>query len=279
MIDPKTGEQIIEIRPQYGPNNVITGYHEIPRVEWVDVPCECEEWKAAKKRLESSGIGEKFRKITFADYPTKGKHPLFETAKRISQSYVNIAADDYFNRLRRKESTKGNGLILCGEPGSGKTTLLFAIGNELLSRKIPVLYFQHREEFDKIQENKFEDNGLFQRLRSFRGVLLWDDLFKTQKRDKGGHRDVNDGEANKSWGIINHRSDFDYPTVFSTEWSPSELMSLDRSIAGRMIDRCKHPTDPQKDRLVWFRLSKAEKEAGLDPMKVFDHRFMRLGGE
>ncbi|MNC31417.1 hypothetical protein D3C75_797360 [compost metagenome] len=56
-------------------------------------------------------------------------------------------------------------------------------------------------------------------------------------------------------------------------------MSLDRSFAGRMVDRCKHPTDPQKDMLVWFRLTKAEKEAGLDPMKVFDHRFMRLGGD
>ncbi|MNC34720.1 hypothetical protein D3C75_831720 [compost metagenome] len=69
VIDPNTGEQIIEVRPKYGPNNVITGYHEIPRVEWVDVPCECEEWKAAKKRLES---GRNFERSLLQITPQTG---------------------------------------------------------------------------------------------------------------------------------------------------------------------------------------------------------------
>lgn len=246
---------------------------------WVEIKCECEEWKMAKKRLEASGISEEFRRVTFSDYLTEGKHPLFEAAKRKSQAYTEIVAADYFDRIRHSKRTKGNGLLLCGEPGSGKTTLIFAVGNALLARKVPVLYFQHREEFNRIKNNKFEDGGLYQRLRDFRGVLLWDDLFKTKKRDSNGQRDIADWEADASWDIINHRSQFDLPTAFSTEWSPNELMSMDRSFAGRMIERCKHPTDPQQDMLVWFRLTKSEKDSGLDPMKVFDHRFMRLGGE
>ncbi|MCR8633459.1 hypothetical protein [Paenibacillus radicis (ex Xue et al. 2023)] len=267
------------MRPVYGPCNVITGYTEIKQQQWVEVICECEEWKKARRRLQSSGIAEEFQRVTFSDYLTQGKHYLFEVARRKSLEYVSIAANDYFSRIRQKERTRGNGLILCGEPGSGKTTLIFAVGNALLARKVPVLYFQHREEFNKIKNNSFDDNGLYKRLREIRGILLWDDLFKTKKKDKNGQRDIADWEADASWDIINHRNQFDLPTAYSTEWSPAELMSMDRSFAGRMIERCKHPTDAQKDMLVWFRLTKKEIEEGMDPIKVFDHRFMRLGGD
>ncbi|MBU7320304.1 ATP-binding protein [Paenibacillus sp. SM 69] len=276
VIDPDTGKQAVVRRPIHGPNNAVIGYQDIPQEQWVDVVCECTEWKAAKKRLKSSGIAEEFQRLSFGDYKTEGKHHLFATALRTSKQYVELAVKDYFSRIRDKKRTKENGLLLCGEPGAGKTTLIFAIGNALLSRKVPVLYFQHREEFNRIKNNGFEDGGLYQRLREFRGVLLWDDLFKTKKRDKNGNRDIADWEADASWDIINHRSQLDLPTVFSTEWSPAELMSLDRSFAGRMIDRCKHPSDMKQDRLVWFRLTREEREQGLDPVKVFDHRFMRI---
>ncbi len=278
VMDPETGKQKVETRPIYGPNNVITGHREIALSEWVEVICECAEWKAARRRLHNSGIAEEFQRVSFDDYKTEGKHYLFFTALRISKEYVEVASNDYFSRLRDKENRrKDNGLILCGEPGSGKTTLIFAVGNELLKRKVPVLYFQHREEFNKIKNSGFEDPGeVYDRLKNFRGVLLWDDLFKTKKRDKNGNREVPDWEADASWDVINHRNQFDLPTAFSTEWSPAELMSLDRSFAGRLVERCKHPKDPKKDRLVWFRLTKEEIEKGMDPVKVFDHRFMRI---
>lgn len=277
LIDPETQEQAFEWRSRTGPGNMQIEQTKVLLTEDVEIICECIEWKESRARLKRSGIDEEFQRVTFDDYKTEGKHYLFTTARRIAEEYVGVAEKDYIDRTRNKKRRKDNGVMFCGEPGSGKTSLIFAIGNELLKRKVPVLYFQHREEFNRIKDSGFRDPAeVYERLKNFRGVVLWDDIFKTKKRDKNGNREVPDWEADATWDIINHRNQFDLPTAYSTEWSPAELISLDRSFAGRLIERIKHEQDPQKDRLVWFRLTKKEIEAGMDALKVFDHRFMRI---
>jgi len=228
---------------------------------WTGRYCECHEWKRARRLLERSGIAEDFRKITFDDYKTEGKHPLFAKAKRIAMQYAEQYKDI--------KDTKKNGLGLCGEPGSGKTTLLLAVANHILSQRLPVLYFQHREEFDRIKAFNFHDaDEVYERVKTFPGLVVWDDLLKTTQRDEQGNRKIAPWEADATWTIINYRIFKDLPLAFSTEWTPAQLVNFDRSLAGRLIERA-------HDRVVTFRLTREEVEAGMDPITTFDHRFMR----
>lgn len=268
MIDPVSGKRIASIRTTYGAKGVIIKQETIEQTEDVLLECVCAEWKKARRILQQSGIEKEFLQISFADYKTEGKHPLFEKAKNVSEKYARD-----FKSLQKD---KYNGLFLSGEAGAGKTTLLISVGNTLMANKIPVLYFQHREEFDKLKANNFHGSDeLYERLKNFPGLLLWDDLFKTTRKDERGNRKANDWEVDASWTIINYRIFKDLPIAFSTEWRPAELINLDRSIAGRMFDRCKDSNDEKNSRVIVFRLSKEEKEQGLNPMTVFDHRFMR----
>lgn len=154
-----------------------------------------------------------------------------------------------------------------GEPGSGKTHLALAIAGELLNNRIPVLYFQHREEFDKLKSTNFRGSDeMWERVKQFPGLLIWDDLFKTTRKDERGNKAPTPYEIDTTWGVLNYRAIKKLPIAFSTEWRPAELANLDRSMAGRVLERA-------RGHMVTFRLTKEEVEKGMTPIETFDHRF------
>lgn len=227
--------------------------------------CQCMEWKRLERIMNNSGIEEKFRKITFEDFTIQGLHRLYSTARNMAKDYA-----EGFKKIRY---TKNNGIGLMGTPGSGKTTLLMAVCNEIMSQKIPVIYFQHREQFDRLKATNFyKSDELYERLKNFPGLVFWDDLFKTIKKDSQGNKSVADWEADATWTVINFRIQRELPIAFSTEWKPAELINMDQSLAGRLFERA-------KDRIVTFRLTNDEIAAGMNPLKVFDRRFDKSTGE
>jgi DNA replication protein DnaC len=183
--------------------------------------------RKVERLLKSSKITTAFQSKTFDNFDSDIPGDAQEM-HRVARAYAEM-----FERI---EPMEANWLLLLGESGTGKTHLACAAANVLITRGIPVLYFQHREGMNEII-NSFRDKDdeghslnvsrLFDDMKNAR-VLVWDDLFKGREKPRPYDLDV-------VFDVLNSRYLNRKPTIISSERLPHELMAIDKAIGGRIV--------------------------------------------
>ncbi|WP_318798482.1 DnaA ATPase domain-containing protein [Clostridium tanneri] len=107
-----------------------------------------------------------------------------------------------------------------------------AIGLNLLTKGIPVVYMSYRDEILKLKQNILDEEFYASSLKRYRlaEVLIIDDLFKGK---------INESDINIIFEIVNYRYMNNLPIILSSEFTPEELLYFDEGIGSRIIEMCK----------------------------------------
>jgi DNA replication protein DnaC len=189
-----------------------TEYHQCPKCqdreliveirdsEEIAVPCECREQKIIDRLIKHSGLTDELKLKSFSGFKiTKATKAMFDIA-------YGYAKD--FSKIRNE---RPNGVAFTGTVGTGKTHLLAAIANNLLTRRVPVLFINTPSLLAELLTAQFsEDRSEMERkigLVSNVDVAIFDDLAKEKVSEWG---------QTQYYRIINHRYLEGLPTLFSS---------------------------------------------------------------
>lgn len=131
--------------------------------------CDCKAEREVERLLKNSLITESFQKMGFKNFNVTDHPPIIRTAFDTAKEYAQN-----FERIR---NLRTNSIALLGRSGSGKTHLLTAVSNNLIRKRIKVLYFPFVEGFNDLKDNFDLLDRKIDRMKSI-DVLFIDDLFK-----------------------------------------------------------------------------------------------------
>ncbi|MDT3762999.1 ATP-binding protein [Priestia filamentosa] len=183
--------------------------------------CSCREQRKIDRLFKTSHITEEFTKLGFKNFSLEGKHSSVVHAQRTSLAYVK--------RYGELKESRENSIALLGNPGAGKTHLLTAISNNLLQKKVPVLYFPFREGFDAFKDDFDSMEGKIEQMKQVE-VLFIDDLFK---------RSATEFEVKTMYSVINYRYLNHKPLLISSECLIDDLLDIDEALGSRIYQMCK----------------------------------------
>jgi DNA replication protein DnaC len=186
------------------------------------VPCECKERELEERRRREEDARLKQLDRFFSLDPFRDKS--FEN--------FNVRApgiQEAFDVAARYATDPLGWLVLIGPPGTGKTHLAAAIANNRLAAGhsvyfavVPELLDHLRAAFGPQSEITYDD--MFECIRNVE-LLVLDDL---------GAQNSTPWAADKLFQIINHRYNYRYPTVITTNQRLHEQM--DERIRSRLSD-------------------------------------------
>ncbi|AWI07810.1 ATP-binding protein [Clostridium drakei] len=187
--------------------------------------CKCREMDKLKRMWSFSGIETQKNKLTFKNY--NAYNEVTEEAKN--------TAIKYFRSFKQIRNTRKNSIAFLGQVGSGKSHLSIAIGLNLLSKGIPVIYMSYREQILKLKQNILDEEYYEACTRKFKTaqVLIIDDLYKGK---------LTESDINITFEIINYRYMKNLPIIISSEFTIEKLLSFDESIGSRILEMCKNFT-------------------------------------
>lgn len=135
----------------------------------------------------------------------------------------------YFRGFDEIKESRKNSLILCGNPGCGKSHLLLAIANNLIRRRVNVVYFPYREIIMEIKQNIMNGQVYSEMINKYKKseVLLIDDLFKGQ---------ITQSDINVMFEIINYRYMSNLPILISTELTIDKIIKIDEALGSRIYE-------------------------------------------
>ncbi len=107
--------------------------------------CDCKAEREVERLLKNSLITESFQKMGFKNFNVTDHPPIIRTAFDTAKEYAQN-----FERIR---NLRTNSIALLGRSGSGKTHLLTAVSNNLIRKRIKVLYFPFVEGFNDLKDN------------------------------------------------------------------------------------------------------------------------------
>lgn len=203
--------------------------------------CDCQEkeyYEEKRRERENERIKE-IEKLKVASLiGDRYKNVSFETTDQTDNNSFNTA----FIRCKRyceasnKVYQEGMGIYLFGDKGTGKTHLTACMANALMNKHYQVLFTNFFEISKMIRStfnsnNNESENDYINRLANI-DFLFIDDL---------GTERVNNGEADlwlqeKMFDVLNKRYNMKKPTIFSSNYSLTELIK-ERGIADKTIDR------------------------------------------
>lgn len=206
--------------------------------------CECSARREVEEIKKRCNISQNFLSKTLGSYET-----ITEEQKRLKR-----IAEEYL-----KHTTKDNipSIGYFGQSGVGKTHLTIAIANELMDRGIPVFYMPYVERISELKnlnrdsETVEDYRKLMERLKNTR-VLLIDDLFKGAKDRENK---INPVDKKIIFEILNYRALNGKPVIFSSEFTPDQILKIDEAEGGRIIEMCgKYISISKKDSTNNYRL-------------------------
>ena len=186
-------------------------------------PCKCKALKAARTKLEQSGLANEFRSKSFDNYRTYDNKQLID-AKSTAMRFVDTLVE---NKAENAPS-----LMLCGQVGAGKTHLGTASSIALINQGIAVVYMSYREEIVSLKSKVIDEASYTKEINRYKKapVLFIDDFLKGK---------VTEADVNIVYEIINYRYNNNLPLIISTEKSLENLISFDEAIGSRIIEMCR----------------------------------------
>lgn len=179
--------------------------------------CDCSKAKRFQKRIEKSGLKDKFETLTFDNFDAYNDELKLNKALAIG-----FAKEDLSNTI-----------LLLGQSGSGKTHLATAICKEILyGKNIPLIYESYREIIGNIKpltmnlEERVKAIGVYKDAP----VLYIDDLFK-------GNTTGTDESI--IFEILDYRYSRKLKTIITSEKSIEELFQINEALAGRLVEDSK----------------------------------------
>lgn len=177
--------------------------------------CECMNKRRFLRRIRKSGMSDMLRRHTFDAYETPDT--ARQKVKSAAERFCEVDAGWFY---------------IAGQSGSGKTHICTAICSRLIEKGCDVYYMEWRDESRQLKAlmNTDELNEKLDRLKKVR-VLYIDDFLK------GG---TNDADIRLAFEIINARyNDTALRTIFSTEATLENVLSIDEALGSRIVERCK----------------------------------------
>jgi DNA replication protein DnaC len=178
-------------------------------------PCECK-----MNELEERHRGE-LERMSNLDAVVNKTFERFDSSVK--------GTKDAYNAARKYAANPDGWLLLLGGYGCGKTHLAAAIANEAIKKGIPTLFANAPDLLDHLRSTFAPDSPtkydtLFDRVRQV-ALLIIDDL---------GTQNGTPWANEKLYQIINHRYNYRYPTVITTN---QRLEDIEPRIRSRICDR------------------------------------------
>ena len=180
-------------------------------------PCRCLDVRAARKRIESSGLGDLFEACTFKSFQT----PDDWTRKALK------TAVDYCRNGR------GSWFYISGRPGTGKTHLCTAICRNLLKKGAGVRSMVWPEDAPRLKALVSDAEAYERAFREYANakVLYIDDFFKGS---------VTDADVNLAFSLLNARyTAKEKRTILSSERPLKEIRSIDEATGSRIWQKAR----------------------------------------
>ena len=180
-----------------------------------------------ERLMKTSCLSNELKQKKFSNYiKTEANKEAYQTAY------------DYVHKFSEIRHSRNNGLAYTGKVGTGKTHLLSAIANNLLSKRIPVLFINTPNLLAELREAQFsEDRSEMEKkigMVSNVEVAIFDDLAKEKVSEWG---------QTQYYRIINQRYLESLPTLFSSNCDWDELASkLGEATASRLYEMTKGRT-------------------------------------
>jgi primosomal protein DnaI len=188
-----------------------------------------------EKELENrlwvfSGLNDGHRRMTFENFPREQKKLNKELCRRawyFAQNYVPGA--------------DMKGLYIYGAYGTAKTHLACAMLNQLIARRLKVLYVQAERTFAALSDLYFREHrdGLPTRSEILDKYISADVLVI----DELGHENVNDASIWALYTILNGREPQRKPVIITSNFSPMDL-------AERYLERAAGETSRRAEALI-----------------------------
>lgn len=178
--------------------------------------CACQSQRQSLTLIERSGLKHLAQQYRFDNFVVKA------TWQQIIKDTAQHFADD----------PTGHWFYIGGQVGSGKTHLCTAIVNALMAQGHEAKYLLWRDEIVKLKASAMDLLEYAKRIAPYKSVkvLYIDDLFKSEKGKSPTTSDIN-----IAFEILNARyQDPQKITLFSSEKTIRELMTIDEAIASRI---------------------------------------------
>ena len=191
--------------------------------QWATTPCKCRAIRSSLQLMQQSGLGDVMTKYSFSTYDTPC---IWQSAlKAMALEYVSQAQGWFY---------------LGGQSGAGKTHLCTAICRELLmsGRRTTYMIWPSDSIILKRWDSDWtERQSLIHRLKTY-DVLYIDDFLRTAKGADGAQKKPSSADLGVAFDLLNHRYlNRDQLTIISCEWSVEDILSYDKAVGGRIIER------------------------------------------
>lgn len=191
--------------------------------------CVCMKQRRSLRRLEKSGLKSLLKDYTFDSF--KAYDPWQGLLLRAAKCYT-VSPEGWF--------------YIGGQVGSGKTHICTAICGELLSKGYGVVYMLWRDAAVQLKACVNDEQQYMKLISEYKNaeVLYIDDLFKAGRDSRTGAASApTPADINLAFEILNYRyNDSSKLTILSSEYSISDIITLDEALGSRIYERTKGGT-------------------------------------
>ena len=194
--------------------------------QWYGSLCHCVEQKSIECMIQASGLSGDERSIRFEQFEVTRQT---EKMNQVVQLYLMEFPEIFRSR------TASKGMALTGYVGTGKTMLVQAVANELLDRKIPVIFVVTPALIGELRAAQFNASGqeIEEKILTLStvDVAIFDDVAKEK---------ISEWVQTQYFRIVDNRYRRRLPTIFTSNHNIDGISQrLGDAVASRLYDLTK----------------------------------------